>query len=122
MLYEVITVKEASPNEERYGSRFYQLYRRFLIGILGRPLLSILVAASLFGTSLFGFRYVPQIFFPENDKAIFYAELKLPIGTPLSKTEEVVKEIETYMEKELRVSGSGRKDGIIDWATRNNFV
>jgi multidrug efflux pump subunit AcrB len=112
-----LKVKKSSPEEARYGSRFYRLYRRFLIGILGRPLLSMLVAASLFGASIFGFRYIPNIFFPENDKAIFYAELKLPIGTPLSKTEEVVKEIEIYMEKELRAGVSGRKEGIIDWAT-----
>jgi multidrug efflux pump subunit AcrB len=112
-----LKVKKSSPEEARYGSRFYRLYRRFLLGILGRPLLSMLVAASLFGASIFGFRYIPNIFFPENDKAIFYAELKLPIGTPLSKTEEVVKEIEIYMEKELRAGVSGRKEGIIDWAT-----
>jgi len=112
-----LKVKKASPEEEKYGSRFYGLYRRFLLGILGRPILSVLVAASLFAASIFGFRYIPNIFFPENDKAIFSAELKLPIGTPLSKTEEVVKEIETYMEKELRAGVSGRKDGIIDWAT-----
>jgi multidrug efflux pump subunit AcrB len=112
-----LKVKKSSPEEARYGSRFYRLYRRFLLGILGRPLLSMLVAASLFGASIFGFRYIPNIFFPENDKAIFYAELKLPIGTPLSKTEEVVKEIEIYMENELRAGVSGRKEGIIDWAT-----
>jgi multidrug efflux pump subunit AcrB len=89
-----LKVKKSSPEEARYGSRFYRL-----------------------GASIFGFRYIPNIFFPENDKAIFYAELKLPIGTPLSKTEEVVKEIEIYMENELRAGVSGRKEGIIDWAT-----
>ena len=29
--------------------------------------------------------YIPAIFFPANDKPVMYAELKLPVGTPLKK-------------------------------------
>jgi multidrug efflux pump subunit AcrB len=103
--------------KEGFNSRFYRTYRRFLIGALRRPLLSAAVTASVFALALFGFRFVPQIFFPENDKAIFFAELRLPIGTPLSKTDSVVNEIEGFMEKELLADLKNGKEGIIDWVS-----
>jgi multidrug efflux pump subunit AcrB len=103
--------------KEGFNSRFYRTYRRFLIGALRRPLLSAAVTASVFALALFGFRFVPQIFFPENDKAIFFAELRLPIGTPLSKTDSVVNEIERFMEKELLADLKNGKEGIIDWVS-----
>ncbi len=112
-----LRVKAVSPEKDRFDSRFYRLYRRFLLAILRRPLRSVLAVVLLFGLSIYGFGYVPKIFFPENDKAIFFAELELPVGTPLSKTEAAVEEIERYMNEELLAGASGRKEGILDWAT-----
>ena len=87
--------------------------------------------------SLAGFQFVPNIFFPPSDKAIFTAEFQMPSGTSIECTEAVVREIEAFMARELRAtpsagseveSASGavqgatsdevvRTEGITNWAT-----
>jgi len=66
--------------------------------------------------AMFGFRFLPNIFFPQNDKAIMTAEFELPPGTPIERTEEMVHDVEAFMTEEL-VSGPERPEGIVNWAT-----
>jgi multidrug efflux pump subunit AcrB len=63
-----------------------------------------------------GFGYLPNIFFPPNDKAIMTAELTLPIGTPIERTTKIIGEIEHFMQNEL-TANDDRLEGIVDWAT-----
>jgi multidrug efflux pump subunit AcrB len=107
---------KASPTEGRYESRFYRIYRRLLLLGLRHRLISLGMAIGIFLVAMQGFRLIPSIFFPPNDKAILKAELELPMGTPIEKTETVVKEIEDFMLDELVVSPD-RPEGIVDWAT-----
>jgi multidrug efflux pump len=104
------------PMKESFTGKYYRAYRKVLMGFLRRPLLSLLGVLLVFFITMFGFRFIPNIFFPPNDKPIFFAELKLPIGTPLKKTDMIVNEIERYIKQELIVDSS-RTEGIIDWAT-----
>ena len=99
-----------------YSSRFYRGYRGFLLGILRHRALTILVTLAAFSLAMFGFRFLPNIFFPQNDKAIMTAEFELPPGTPIERTEEMVKDIEAFMSENL-VAGPGRPEGIVNWAT-----
>jgi multidrug efflux pump subunit AcrB len=96
-----------------FQTRFYRVYRRVLLGLLRHPWLSMTGIVTLFAIAMLGMKMVPKTFFPPNDKAIFYAELRLPTGTPLKRTEAVVQQIEDFMRAEL-VSGEG-KEGVTDW-------
>ena len=96
--------------------KFYRKYRSALIGFLRRPLISLIAVVLVFFLAIMGFKFVPNLFFPPNDKPIFSAELKMPIGTPLAKTRSVVQQIENYMRDEL-TADSVQTEGIINWAS-----
>ncbi len=100
-------------SENSFDSRFYTGYRNSLLWLVRRPLISMLGILVVFVIALKGLGYVPNIFFPENDRATFTMELKLPEGTPISRTEKIAKEIETFMFSELMAGDNG--EGIINW-------
>jgi multidrug efflux pump subunit AcrB len=99
-----------------YESRLYRRYRGTLIAGLKRPWLSVVTVAVVFFVALQGFRVIPAIFFPPNDKAIFTADLTMPPGTPIELTAEIVGEIETFMKSQLMAGRSGG-EGIVNWST-----
>ena len=99
-----------------YDSKFYRKYRSFLITLLKHRGLTVLAIFVIFMVAMQGFRFIPNIFFPDSDRATYTAELNLPTGTPIERTIEIVDEFESFMKKEL-VIDSVRKDGITNWAT-----
>jgi multidrug efflux pump subunit AcrB len=99
-----------------YDSGFYRGYRSLLLALLRRPAVSLLGVLVVFVLALQGFRFIPNIFFPSNDKAIMTAELELPVGAPIELTESVVRDVEAFMASELKVA-PGRPEGITSWAT-----
>jgi multidrug efflux pump subunit AcrB len=109
--------KKAGPvSEGRYGSRAYRAYRTLLLLGLRHRFVALGMALAIFLGAMQGFRLIPNIFFPPNDKAIIKAEFELPMGTPIENTEAVVKEIEAFMLEELTANPE-RPEGIVDWAT-----
>lgn len=108
-------------SEGGYGSKFYRWYRNTLVASLRRPGLTVLGALLLFFAAMQLTRIIPQIFFPANDKPVMYAELRLPVGTPLEKTERMVYEIEAFMEENMMAaldpSGKVTRHGILNWTS-----
>ena len=106
------------PNQARaevHDSRFYSFYLNSLVLILRNRLLSFVVIAMAFGAAVFGLGLVPNIFFPANDRATFTLEIETPVGTPLARTEQVTREVETYIEQNLLASE--QQAGITSWAS-----
>lgn len=107
--------------EESFDTSFYKKYRGFLVGILRYPLVTILVVIGmLFGAmNLAGL--LPQIFFPANDKQVMEAVIEFPLGTPLIKTEAMVRDFDKFLAEEMRaeISTEGEiiKDGFTNWAS-----
>jgi multidrug efflux pump subunit AcrB len=62
------------------------------------------------------FSYIPVIFFPASDRATFTAELELPGGSPIERTEGVVKKMDRFIAENL-VVGQDRKEGVTNWAS-----
>ena len=54
-------------------------------------LAAIAVVVVIFVLALQGFGLIPVIFFPPNDRPTFTAEIELPTGTPVTRTEDVVR-------------------------------
>ena len=100
---------------ESYDTRFHRAYRSTLTLALRHRLLSGAVIMVVFIIAMWSFRFLPNIFFPPNNKAIFTAEFELPVGTSIEHTEEVVKEIEAFMIEELLVTAD-RPEGLTNWA------
>jgi multidrug efflux pump subunit AcrB len=107
----------ANPGKPGFDSRFYRGYRRLLLTLLRHRLVTVAVILVIFGSSLAGFQFIPKIFFPPNEKAIFFAELQLPVGTPLKRTEAVVRQIEDFMNGEMMADGESNRPGLRNWVS-----
>ncbi|UCE42142.1 MAG: efflux RND transporter permease subunit [Candidatus Aminicenantes bacterium] len=114
-LFCVYFVK-VKKKEEHYDSNFYVRYRHFLLRLLRHPVKSIIAVVFIFFIAMQGFMFIPAIFFPRNDKAIYTADFELPKGTPIHQMEAVVKDIEAFMQREL-AAGPDRPEGIVNWST-----
>ena len=106
--------------EESFSTPFYRTYRSWLLLGLRRPRLAMVVVFLVFFGSMQLFGLVPAIFFPPNERATLTAELFLPTGTPLARTEEVARALERFIEEELRVDAAAieaGEQGVTNWAT-----
>ena len=70
----------------------------------------------LFVFSLQGMQYIPNIFFPPSDTPMFKAEIESPPGTAIERNEEIVYEIERFVESELMANDDGR-EGVTNWSS-----
>ncbi len=115
-----IKIKKKAQKES-YRSAFYSAYRNSLIWMLKRPFISLSAFLLVFIASLQLTQFIPAIFFPPNDKPVMYAEFRLPVGTPLSKTETMIEQVEEFiadnMMAEYAENGEVLTDGIIDWTS-----
>ncbi|UCH84877.1 MAG: efflux RND transporter permease subunit, partial [Candidatus Latescibacterota bacterium] len=113
--------KPAAEAAPKYDNTFYRRYRGLLLLGLRHRGLAVLATLIIFFGVMQLTRFVPKIFFPANDKPVMYADLFLPVGTPLEKTELMVKDIETFirdhMMAEFDDEGNVVKDGITSYAT-----
>lgn len=119
-LFCVLFLKVEKKTDPGYDTRFYQFFRISLLTILRHPVITLAATLLVFLGALQLMRFIPSIFFPANDKPVMSAELKLPIGTPLEKTERIVKQLNQFirsdMQAEFAAEGEVTKDGITNWA------
>jgi multidrug efflux pump subunit AcrB len=107
---------QVKPLATRFDSRFYRLYRFFLITSLKHRGLVMAFVALIFAAAITGAHFLPVIFFPPSDRAYFKAELTLPAGTAIATTESVVGELEAFIRSRL-MAASGGAEGVVSWAT-----
>jgi multidrug efflux pump len=113
-----LRVKEQS-SETAYGGRFFTSYRRLLLLALKHRWASVAVIVLIFLLAMRAFGLVPVTFFPPNDRPTFLAELRLPVGSSLEKTDRVAAEIERFLKDELLVDARAIREGeegVTDWA------
>jgi multidrug efflux pump len=75
------------------------VYQGLLQRVLEYRGVFLLVIVTFFIASLFGFKLIPKVFFPTNDRPVATLKMNLPVGTHIHKTEEVVSKIENYMDQ-----------------------
>ena len=77
---------------------------------------SVLFAiVGMFVLSILGFGLLAFVFFPDSDRNMITADINLPEGTKIERTEEMVSAIEAFMKRELQVSENS-SEGIVDWS------
>ena len=103
-------------SDESFNTRFYRFYRGALLAGLRHRTVSIAGVIVVFVLALQGFAFIPNIFFPPSDKAIFTAEYELPSGTSIERTEAVIAAVDRFIADELAVDAS-RVAGVTNWAT-----
>ncbi|MGD2114889.1 MAG: efflux RND transporter permease subunit [Acidobacteriota bacterium] len=90
-----------ASNQSAFDTPFYRGYRGALLVLLRHRWLTVAGVAAVFVCAMGLFRFVPVIFFPPNDRPTLTVELRLPVGTPLAATSEVVTQVEAFLAEEL---------------------
>ena len=101
--------------EEPFNSGFYRFYRRAVLGVLRHPSISITVAVVGFVAGIQLFSLVPQMFFPTQATNFFVAEFTFPPGTSIRTTEDMIKDMDGYIQRELIETDD--RDGVTHWAS-----
>ncbi len=101
------------PFSERPG---YRLYQKVLLATLRKPALVLAILGAVFMLSIYGFRFIPTIFFPPSDRPIFTVELEFPPGTVIEYTEQAAAKIDNFVEENLLASQNGG-EGVTNWVS-----
>lgn len=107
---------QATRGGDDFDTPFYRGYRRVLQSALQHRLLTVGVMVSVFALALYAFRFVPNLFFPENDRPLIVAEFEFPFGTAIEHNLAATRRIEEHIQSELQV-GPEREEGITSWVT-----
>ncbi len=113
-----IRVKQQASHSEKstFIDRLNSQYKELLLKALARPHSFMGIIAGLFVLSLFGFGFLPFIFFPDSERNLLTVNLNLPLGTKIETTTARVERLESYIADSLLVS-ENRQRGVTDWAT-----
>ncbi len=111
----VLFLRVKRQQETNLNSLFYRTYRRGLLAAVRLPYVTVAAVVALFVLAIQGLNYVPKIFFPPSDTPMFTAELELPLGTAIERTEEVVGQVDQFIRKELTAEGRG--EGVTNWSS-----
>ncbi|ALU43307.1 efflux RND transporter permease subunit [Pseudoalteromonas rubra] len=106
-------VKSQAAN---YDAGIYLTYKQILMGLIKHRWITLAGCVLMFFLALQGLQLVPKLFFPPSDRDYFKVELELPIGTRLSATEAMVKDMEAFLLRDLKVNET-REQGVTDWVS-----
>ncbi len=95
--------------EESFDGFLYRAYRSALIGALKVRWITMAAVLGVFYVAMQGFAYIPNIFFPPSDKAMFTVEIEGPTGTAVERTNEIVASVDDFIQTEL-------SEGVTDWS------
>ncbi len=109
-------IEETKEKKRSFFERLNAYYKVLLLWTMKYPLALILILTGMFVGSLLLFSKLPFIFFPDSDRNLVALDLNLPLGTKIERTEEVVDQIEDFIQKELLVNDK-RTAGILDWTS-----
>ncbi|MGF1684867.1 efflux RND transporter permease subunit [Photobacterium minamisatsumaniensis] len=90
------------------------LYGKALNTVLHRRYSTLAVVLIAFTVAIYSFRFIPVIFFPPSEDPTFKLEIELPVGTPISKTVAITKEIDVYLNT-LKPTEE-QEEGLTNWA------
>ncbi|MBW2593893.1 MAG: efflux RND transporter permease subunit, partial [Deltaproteobacteria bacterium] len=112
-----VKLKDTQASEKKgLFEKLQRYYEILLTWNLKRPFILISVVVMLFALSLWGMSFLPFVFMPDSEKTVISANIELPIGTAIEKTDRIVGEIENYIRSNLLV-GDDRKEGVVNWSS-----
>ncbi|WP_319468559.1 efflux RND transporter permease subunit [uncultured Pseudodesulfovibrio sp.] len=82
---------------QTFSSRLYRWYRTFLLLCLRHRTVFVASVLILCGVALWGFKFVPKMFFPPNERAQFTIDFWEPYGTDITKTAERTARLEHFL-------------------------
>ena len=89
--------KKGETTEDPYSGRVYSLYKNFLQAAIRMKFVTLALVVALFATSLWGFGYVKQSFFPPSTRPQFMVDIWLPQGTHIDDTVDAIADVEQHI-------------------------
>ena len=113
-----IRVKQqgSQAGQSTFIDRLNGQYKGLLLKALKHPYSFTAIIAGLFVLSLFGFGFLPFVFFPDSERNLLTINLNLPLGTKIETTAARVERLESHIADSLLVN-THRPRGVTDWAT-----
>lgn len=108
--------QESQAGQSTFIDRLNGQYKGLLLKALQRPYSFTAIIAGLFVLSLFGFGFLPFVFFPDSERNLLTVNLNLPLGTKIETTAARVEWLESHIADSLLVN-THRPRGVTDWAT-----
>lgn len=101
-----LKVKKVEPGKtiDPYGGLFYEFYRAVLRGCLRLRWLTIAVLLGMLGTSIYGFGFLEDSFFPDSSRPQFMVHYWMPQGTDIRRTNDDLFKFEEFVRKRDGVS------------------
>ena len=96
----LLKVKQKQGGEEQlFTGSGYRFYQTFLLAALRHRWLFLLAVVAVFMLSLQGMKLVPQIFIAPSQDPVFTAKLEMPLGTSIETTEQLVADLDKFIQK-----------------------
>lgn len=83
--------------EESFSNKIYSIYRGLLMLALKNRLVTLVVVFGLFSVAISGFKSVPNIFFPPNERGQFMIDFWQPYGTDIRATDRRFGKLEKFL-------------------------
>ena len=99
----VMFLKKPAAGAEQadpYASRFYTIYKALLRSAIRKKAITLTLVGGIFASSLWGFGFVSQSFFPPSTRLQFMVDLWLPQGTHIDDMTITVSSIESYIKEQ----------------------
>jgi len=81
-----------------YQGNVYIWFRKALEKVIHKKYMVIGVVVFLLGLSIYGFRFIPNVFLPQLDKQYFTIYMWMPEGTRFEKMEQNVEKVSDYID------------------------
>ncbi len=115
----MIRLNKGKKNEN-YQGLMYKSYRKILISALKHRVVFLLLVLFCFAMAIVGLNYVTKVFIPPRTDPIINAKFNMPRGTAIEATEQIITDIEKYMQQDLLVSKQdiiNNKRGLRSWVS-----
>lgn len=87
----------AGEEKDPYGGAFYRVYRGFLARCIKFRWVTIAVVLGVFASSMYGFGFLKNSFFPDSTRPQFYIDFWFPEGTEITETVKRIEGIENKL-------------------------
>lgn len=97
--YMILKHRPHQDGEERdiFGSPFYRRLRSTVSWAVRHRVVVLMLTLGVFATSIYGFRFIPQNFFPQSSRPEILVDMWLPEGTAIGEVERQAKALEAQI-------------------------
>jgi multidrug efflux pump subunit AcrB len=104
MCISLLPAPKRSAGDDVYGGRMYRIFRGLLAGSIRVRWLVLLVMLAMLVAAGVGFRWVPQMFFPESARPQFMVDYWAPEGTRIQEVASDLEPLERFLLDDPRVA------------------